>query len=123
MQKPQPAVGTLTSPQFEIDFDQIEFLIGGGSDETTCLNLMVDGKVVLSTTGSKSRSLEPVVWNVKKFQGKQAKIQAVDNASGRWGSISFDDIQFVRFNSKPEPFPGDQTVGCGTSGAQQIGSD
>ncbi|HEX2749703.1 MAG TPA: hypothetical protein VHM91_16955, partial [Verrucomicrobiales bacterium] len=43
--------GTLTSPEFEIVRPYIAFRIGGGNYEThTCLNLLIDGKVVRSAT-------------------------------------------------------------------------
>src|SRR5512138_1581429 len=39
--------GTLTSPEFKIKRKYISFLIGGGKDlEKTCMNLIIDGKVL-----------------------------------------------------------------------------
>ena len=44
--------GTLTSPEFKIERKFISFLIGGGKDtEKTCMNLLIDGKVVRNATG------------------------------------------------------------------------
>ena len=44
--------GTLTSPVFTIERDYIKFLIGGGGHQgKTCMNLLIDGQVVLSATG------------------------------------------------------------------------
>ncbi len=44
--------GKLTSPEFTIERDYIKFLIGGGGHKgKTCMNLLIDGEVVLSATG------------------------------------------------------------------------
>ena len=95
--------GTLTSPGFEIKRHYISFLISGGVwEHETCLNLIVDGQVVHSATGGNNIHLEPVSWDVSKLIGKTAKVQVVDNATGKWGHIDVDDI---RQTDAPERLP------------------
>ncbi len=56
-------IGTLTSPEFKIARKYISFLIGGGDYEHhTCLNLIINGKVVRSATGRRSDRLAPASW-------------------------------------------------------------
>ncbi len=90
--------GTLTSPPFKIERKFINFLIGGGgfADET-CMNLLVDGKVVRTATGTNTEAggeetLAPDSWNVGAWVGKSAVIQIVDKRSGGWGHINVDQI-------------------------------
>ena len=89
--------GTLTSSAFMIDFDTIEFLVGGGNHkERTCVNLIVDGKTVLSATGNANNQMSLNTWNVRPFAGKKAKIQVVDNHTTGWGNIGIDHIVFQK---------------------------
>jgi len=86
--------GTLTSPAFEISRKFINFLIGGGGHAgETCVNLIIDGKVVRTATGKNNEKLEWHFWNVQGFEGKTAKIEIVDKHSGGWGHINIDEIE------------------------------
>ncbi|NQT81446.1 hypothetical protein HQ563_00350, partial [bacterium] len=49
--------GTLTSPEFKIERDYITFLIGGGAHDNTCVQLLVDEKVVASSSGEDDEKL------------------------------------------------------------------
>ncbi len=92
--------GTLTSSEFTIDFDAIEFLVGGGSHVgTTCVNLIVDEQVVLSATGKNKNQMSRHTWDVRPFSGRKAKIQVVDNHRTGWGNIGIDHIVFLRHKS------------------------
>lgn len=98
--KPQ---GRLTSPSFTLERRYLSFVIGGGNYEVhTCMNLIVDGKVVRSATGHFSDNLRPVSWDLKRWRGKQAQLQIVDEASGNWGHINVDHILLT---DKPEKMP------------------
>ncbi len=94
------ATGKLTSPEFAIERKFITFLIGGGGWEgKTCMNLLVDGKIVRTATGPNtkpggSEALAPQWWYVSEFAGKSAHIEIVDVATGGWGHINVDYIVF-----------------------------
>ena len=76
-------VGKITSPEFVISKDYINFLVGGGyfpGDE--CVNLLVDGKIVRTQTGNSGNAhVNWVGWDVRDLWGKKAVIEIVDNMS------------------------------------------
>ena len=92
------ATGTLTSPPFKIEREYLQFLIGGGGwDDKTCMNLLVDGKVVRTATGPNtepggSELLLSDQWDVRELIGKEVVLQIVDDAIGTWGHINVDRI-------------------------------
>ena len=94
------ATGTLTSPEFTIEKDYLNFLVGGsdlpliaGQQEAT-VNLIVDGEQVRSATGDNSAWLDWNAWDVRALLGKSAHLQVVDNATSGQGSILLDQITF-----------------------------
>lgn len=90
--------GTLTSPPFKIERPFLNFLIGGGNHPgETCLDLLIDGKAVRTSSGSNDRpggseALEWKSWDVADFQGKTAVLRVVDKHTGGWGHINVDQI-------------------------------
>ncbi len=96
--------GTLTSPSITIDRPYLNFLIGGGGYAgETCVDLLIDGKIVRSATGPNvkpggSERLDWTSWNVSEFAGKSAVIRVVDQKGGSWGHINVD--QFVQSDRK-----------------------
>ncbi len=104
--------GTLTSPELAIQRKYINFLIGGGRyPGKTCMNLLVDGKVVRTATGPNgapggSERLQLCTWDVSEFAGKRTRIQIVDQATGGWGHVNVDQI--VQSNTaRGRRIPGD----------------
>ena len=93
------ATGKLTSPVFAIERPWLNFLIGGGGFVgQTCMNLVIDGKVVRTATGTNtqpggSEELQPASWDVKELIGKSVMIEIVDQRKGGWGHITVDHIQ------------------------------
>jgi sucrose-6-phosphate hydrolase SacC (GH32 family) len=90
------ATGTLTSPAFTILKPCVNFLVGGGDyPGRTCVNLVVDGKVVRTTTGFNNHVLRWTGWNVADLIGRQARIVIVDRHKKGWGHIEVDHIMFA----------------------------
>ncbi len=101
------ATGSLTSPEFQIERDYITFYIGKGDQAgKTCINLLIDGKVVRSSTGSANGkwnllkdSLLWNFWDVRELTGKTARIQILDAAekgehSNQRSEVCVDHIIF-----------------------------
>ena len=90
--------GLLQSPKFKIERKFITFLIGGGGYvKETCMNLLVDGKMVRTAAGPNTHSggsemLGPAAWDVTEFVGRDASITIVDEHKGGWGHINVDHI-------------------------------
>jgi len=94
------AMGTLTSKTFTIERDYIVFQIcGGNHKEKTCVNLLVDGKVVDSIVGPNGPRMSVRKFDVKALRGETAQLQIVDAAdrptNWRGGYIGVDAITFT----------------------------
>ena len=99
------STGRLISPPFAVRRKSIRFLIGGGGwTGRTCMNLVVNGKVVRTAAGPNtepggSERLEPGGWDISGLAGTTARLEIVDNATGGWGHINVNQI--VLTDSKP----------------------
>jgi uncharacterized protein (DUF608 family) len=92
------ATGSLISPLFTITRPFINVhLAGGDHPGETCVNLVVNGKVVRTMTGENSDSLTWQSWDVQTLVGQQAHIELVDRATGEWGHIEVDRIVLSEF--------------------------
>ncbi|MFE9023583.1 GH32 C-terminal domain-containing protein [Streptomyces sp. NPDC007808] len=66
--------------------------------QETSVNLLVDGEVVRSATGTDSEALDWASFDMRPYLGKQARIQVVDRNTAGWGHILAD-----RFTAADEP--------------------
>ncbi len=92
------SVGKLISPEFTIRHSYIRFRIGGGAfPGKECINLLIDGKVVQTTTAKapNAEKLEWAFWDVKDLQGKKATIEVVDQLTVPGGHVNIDDVIFT----------------------------
>jgi non-lysosomal glucosylceramidase len=101
--------GKLTSPEFTIDRRFIHFRIGGGADANKLgLRLLIDGKDVRRAAGRGGGAMRRDAFDVREFQGKQARLQIVDDATGGWGHTTVDQIVFSDrpIHASPQDVPG-----------------
>ncbi|AQT69739.1 putative bile acid beta-glucosidase [Anaerohalosphaera lusitana] len=95
-------VGKMTSRKFTLKRRYINFLIGGGSrKDATCMNLIIDGEAVRIATGKNSNTMHQAFWDVAEYEGRNAKIEIVDNFKGGWGNIGVDHIVFSDKKADP----------------------
>lgn len=89
-------VGTLTSQSFIISRNFLTFLIGGGNfPGLECMNLLVNGQIVRTATGTNTNVMSQICWDVSNLQGQTAQLQIVDSYTGGWGQIAIDYIVFT----------------------------
>jgi|GEM_PF-2158794 len=95
--KGNAATGKAVSREFVIDKPFITFKIGGGNHPNqACLNLVVEGQVVRTATGTGSPNLLEASWDVSELVGKTARFEIIDTtASENRGYIMVDDIGFA----------------------------
>jgi putative membrane-bound dehydrogenase-like protein len=104
------ATGTLTSVPFRVSKAFASFLVAGGSQSTTCVELVRrdTGRVFYRASGDDCEDLERVVVDLSAHIGREIRVRLVDEASGGWGHINFDDFRLhdVRPTIAPRRRPG-----------------
>ena len=89
-------LGDLTSPAFTIEpgEDHLSFLLGGGKrfNGTLEVRLLVDGEVVRTATGPEAGQLTWQSWDVSDLDGREARFQVHDDATGGWGHLTVDHL-------------------------------
>lgn len=100
--------GTISSPAFTIDSPWIDLQVAGGEHpwgqaNPTSVNLVIGGKVVETTTGANSGTLNWTNWDTSAYQGQRAQIQIVDDNDGSlgWGHLIVGDILFAKAAASP----------------------
>jgi putative membrane-bound dehydrogenase-like protein len=101
--------GTLTSVPFKVTQPYASFLVGGGSHANTRVELVRadDKKVLFTASGLDSENLRPVVADLQAAQGREIFIRLVDEDSGGWGHINFDNFRLYaqrpKFDNELDP--------------------
>ena len=88
--------GTLTSAAFEATHPWASYLVSGGAHATTRVELVTadDDKVFHTSRGENGETLKTAVVDLRKLQGRRVYIRLIDDHSGGWGHIGFDDFRF-----------------------------
>ncbi|MCX7665821.1 MAG: DUF1080 domain-containing protein [Gemmataceae bacterium] len=90
------AKGTLTSAPFKVTHPFASFLVAGGPHPETCVQLVRkdNDKVFFQVSGLESEELQRVVVDLKEVQNTEIYIRLVDQHTGHWGHVNFDDFRF-----------------------------
>jgi len=90
------ATGTLTSVPFTVTQPWASFLMNGGSTENTRVELALadSGKVFFKASGVDAEGVRPVAVDLHEYLGKKITIRLVDEGTGGWGHLNFDDFRF-----------------------------
>ncbi|AEI40445.1 GH32 C-terminal domain-containing protein [Paenibacillus mucilaginosus] len=103
-----PATGSLKTQTFTLGGDgRISFLVGGGRDIDKLYVAFVrasDGQILMKETGDNNEAYRRVTWDASAYKGELLYIQVVDQATGGWGHINFDNLNVpvaLKGNSRP----------------------
>ena len=101
--------GTLTSIEFTIVGETMNFLMGGGNRawdtaEPCCVNLVINNEVERTMTGNATETMTRKEWDVSDLKGKTVQLVVVDKSSGGWGHPNFDDIHQADSKGKNIPW-------------------
>jgi putative membrane-bound dehydrogenase-like protein len=88
--------GTLTSVPFKVTHPWAGFRFAAGAWPETRVELVdaANENVFFKLSGTESETLRPVVVDLKERVGKDIFIRLVDQRSGHWGHVNFDDFVF-----------------------------
>ena len=101
--------GTLTSARFKVTHPWAAFLVAGGASSGTRVELVRadNQEIIFKTSGAESETLRPVVVDLQKQLGREIFVRVVDDQSGPWGHVNFDDFEFYaqrpKFDNEFDP--------------------
>ncbi len=97
--------GTLTSVPFKVTHPWAAFRLGGGSLPGTRLELVrTDTNAIFFTArGKGSETMSLVSVDLQALKGVEIFIRLVDEESGGWGHVNFDDFRF--YDKQPGALP------------------
>ncbi len=106
--KSDQAQGTLTSAKFKLQHPFASFLIAGGNQPSTRVDVLtVDAsgaeKVIGTAVGDRREQMRRVIVDLSDHVGKEVFVRLVDESSGGWGHLNFDDFRVHK--TRPR-FPG-----------------
>ncbi|WP_336785179.1 S-layer homology domain-containing protein [Paenibacillus sp. MMO-177] len=106
------ATGSLTSQTFKLGGNgKISFLVGGGMDIDKLYVALVrasDNNILMKATGNNNEAYSRVTWDASAYKGERLYIQVVDQGTGGFGHINFDNLNVpVALNANNNPGAGE----------------
>ncbi len=92
--------GELTSQPFVVTHPYASYLLAGGRKRETRVELLLPAtdeqqEVVISEqAGNQREQMQRVLVDLRDFKGKTIAIRLVDESTGGWGHLNFDDFRF-----------------------------
>jgi len=89
--------GRLTSVSFAVTQPWASFLVGGGRNAAKSRVEIVEetsGKVIKTANGTDHEDMQREVVDLRSYQGKRIFVRLVDEGTGGWGHVNFDDFVF-----------------------------
>ena len=85
--------GVLESPVFVPRGEKVSFLVGGGAHSNTYVALCAeDGRELRRACGKNVETMQRVEWNLGELVGRPVFLRIVDQRTGSWGHVTFDDF-------------------------------
>jgi len=103
------AQGRLVSAPFRINAPYLSFLVGGGAGNGTRVELaeVGDDEPFFRVSGANSETMGRVVVDVRGHRTELVEVRLIDEATGGWGHLNFDDL---RLHDAQPTFPDDPRV-------------
>jgi putative membrane-bound dehydrogenase-like protein len=91
----------LISVPFKATHPFAGFLVGGGTQSGSRVELVLksNDKVFFQVSGRDQEEMEMALVDLKEVAGQEIFVRIIDEASGGWGHINFDNFRF--YDSKP----------------------
>ena len=89
--------GRLTSASFKVTHPYGGFRFGGGSSRATRAEIVLAGpkeQVLFSASGDNREQMKRIHFDLRPHNGKRVFVRLVDEHSGGWGHLNFDDFRF-----------------------------
>lgn len=94
-------IGTLTSPEFELSRNYLNFHLGGGRSEKLRVELLVGGETIRTMQCRfQDAEIDPHGWDVKDLRGKKARLRLVDEETK---GVEFIHVVRITLSDQPAP--------------------
>ena len=102
--------GTLTSAPFALDPAHVSFLVGGGRDRSTRVEIVRNDtqEVLFAASGTDNERLRLATADLTLHRGQAVFVRLVDDATGHWGHVNFDDFRLHGDSPKDGGFAPEQ---------------
>jgi sucrose-6-phosphate hydrolase SacC (GH32 family) len=88
------STGTLTSPDFVIERNYINYLMCGGHwQDDIMVELMIGDSAARAWSGNHQYEMQWMTWIVSDLKGSTASIKITDNYTGEFGFICVDNVE------------------------------